>query len=817
MLAYLCLKPAGSTRTELAETFWGFGKLASVRQALYELRKLPGAGTWLSDSGDVVSVDAETDVDVFDQAMSRGDTAAALVAYGGALLEGEFGFAAPPFQDWLAASRDRLSALHLEALVRESERLEALGQVEEARLLVHAAVEIDQFNEGLYRSGMRLAYAVGDTAEALRLHQRCATLLGRELGTAPEDETRRLAQAIERGEPIDRPLRPDLLPQERLRLLQATQMGEGALGVSGTAQVLGLADLEVADGLAALQQGNWLDANLSVPARHSQAVEASITPAYKRLLHERIAAVLSAATDADDAVVARHLLAASEPRAAAPRFVAAAMTSIDKAELDEATSYLFQAGWAAYDLPEQRLAAYALLEGIASQRGDEALQEAALAAAEDLADRLQDDAKLVDVKLRRSRRRLAQGQVGEGLEVALEALEIANRLASGVLLARARNAVGAAHYFAGDLDGAAEAFAGNLEAADLIERYRAYNNLASLAAMRGASEVAYSQFEAALTLARSIGPKADVAATLNNLAATADRMGEYPKAVRHFREGIAVSRRNQAVDREGRMLTNLAAVYARQGQLGPSWNTAEEVEELAETISAPRLKLAAIELKADVQRLCGMLDLARTSLGTALDIAEDLEDERKALTLTAQLKTVEALAGGELLSAEAAIAALDTERLTDNAPWLWFDLALAATDAALAIRFVRKVSIEGRLAHHRMVADIAIVRASLLSGADEVCLRLASEAAERLAATLDPAEIVERPLGRLVLALSATLRGATPPDSRAPARSSVQAGQTQEALEAATAELGEQGAGLPRVMRENLLLQPGTWLATLTG
>lgn len=241
------------------------------------------------------------------------------------------------------------------------------------------------------------------------------------------------------------------------------------------------------------------------------------------------------------------------------------------------------------------------------------------------------------------------------------------------------------------------------------------------------------------------------------------------------------------------MLTNLAAVYARQGQLGPSWNTAEEVEELSDAISAPRLKLSAIELKADVQRLCGMLGHARASLASALEIAAQLEDERKVLTLTALLATIESLASGEFAGAEMAIAALDAERLTDNAPWLWLDLALAARDASQALAYLDKVGVESRLAHHRVVADIASVRAALLPGADAACLRAATEATYRLPGALDALEIVERPLGRLLLSLTPTR---TPPT-------------------AVVAELAEQGAGLPRVMRDSLQLQPGQWLAHL--
>src|SRR5690554_6610724 len=49
LLALLAAHRSGLQREEMAEILWGVGKLASVRQALYELRKLPGASSWRSE------------------------------------------------------------------------------------------------------------------------------------------------------------------------------------------------------------------------------------------------------------------------------------------------------------------------------------------------------------------------------------------------------------------------------------------------------------------------------------------------------------------------------------------------------------------------------------------------------------------------------------------------------------------------------------------------------------------------------------------------------------------------------------------------
>jgi tetratricopeptide (TPR) repeat protein len=344
-----------------------------------------------------------------------------------------------------------------------------------------------------------------------------------------------------------------------------------------------------------------------------------------------------------------------------------------------------------------------------------------------------------------------------------------------------------------------------------MERYRAHSNLGSLAAMRGAFHEAYPHFESALTLARAAGPHADIAATLNNLAATAERIGEYPTAVKHFREGIELARRTGSLGHEGRMLVNLAVVFARLGELGPAWNTAAEAEDLAVQVDDPRLALSAAELQADVLRSCGMLAEAAGVMSKALDSAVAMNDERKALTLGAQLKTIEAVRGGERGPAVEAITALDDERLTDVAPWLWLELALAACDAPSATAFLGRVRRDDMSVHQRVVADIAAVRAGLLQGADGRCRVSADVAAARLQApapdvgSLARRPFVEKPLGTLVLAARAHAgRRQTVPSSFV-------------VPEEVIADVKVQAEGLPRDMAERLREQPRHWLAALSG
>lgn len=822
LLALLASRADGVDREELAELLWGPGKLASVRQALYELRRQPGAQEWLVDEQGWVRLEVVSDLAEFERAALEGDAGHALGLYAGQFLEGYDSISAPAFQDWLAQERDRLAQLHLRALRSEADRLEGEGRFAAAKERVKEALEADPLNESHYRAAMRLAYVLGEVESATDLFRRCVRMMRQEYRSEPSRETRELAAAIERGQPL--PLSADLneLPLPHLRLLQALAVAGGDLGVEGTATVLERPSFDVAADLAVLEARGLADAHVSVNPAYLAQVLASTPMSLRRLLHERTAEVLLNEPDVDEAVVARHLLSAGNRAAAAPRFLRAAHAALERADLPAAVTLLFRLLWAddGSEGDTLRLEGCLLLEGAAAQLGDEPLQEAALEEAERLAWQRQSDPHLADVRLRRSRQLLRKGQRGEALELALEALEIGVRLGDGTLVARARNGVGGAQFYSGDLDGAVESFTMNLETEDAVERFRALNNLGTLAAIRGDLAESYRRFEQALTLARASASRAEVAATLNNLAATAERRSDYGRAVRHFRDGIDLARRNQAHVMEGQLLNNLAVVYIRQGELGPAWNTVDEVEELATEMNDVRLLMHVPEQQAEVLRVCGLFDEAIVCLERALEYAEALGDERKVLVLRSQLATERYLRGGGTREeAEEALEALSVERITDIAPWLWIEMALVARDPEEVEALLRRAGEHLQNRHMRLLADIARLRAALLhseggAGAEaaDVVARLTGEArhpeetGDEVATGLSE-PVVERPYAWWLLERWAerTEGGA---GGRVPAR-----GPSARIV----AELRSQGQGLPKRLRESLLRQPERWEADLEG
>jgi SARP family transcriptional regulator, regulator of embCAB operon len=160
------------------------GEVLRSVDGCYELHLPPG--TW---------VDHEAAFDAIheaESALGRDDFAG---AYGPSAVARHI--AARPFlpgQDgrWFEDRRERLAAV----LVRALEcRARIYIWNEEPPLAVEAArelVALQPFRESGYRLLMRAHAAAGNTAEALRVYERCRTLIAEELGVPPSPETRAL-------------------------------------------------------------------------------------------------------------------------------------------------------------------------------------------------------------------------------------------------------------------------------------------------------------------------------------------------------------------------------------------------------------------------------------------------------------------------------------------------------------------------------------------------------------------------------------------------------------------------------------------------
>ncbi len=104
-----------------------------------------------------------------------------------------------PFQEWLAAERDRTLMLVCDILQRLSAEQDAAGEAEAAIHSGRRLVALDPLSEFGQRVLMRAYARAGRRGEALRQYKSCAETLKRELGVAPDAETQVLAAEIARS------------------------------------------------------------------------------------------------------------------------------------------------------------------------------------------------------------------------------------------------------------------------------------------------------------------------------------------------------------------------------------------------------------------------------------------------------------------------------------------------------------------------------------------------------------------------------------------------------------------------------------------
>ncbi|PVZ11147.1 ATP-binding protein [Actinomycetospora cinnamomea] len=194
-------------RRRLAALFWPDSTdaqaLTNLRRELHHLRHAVGQAPVLgAETAGLAWRDvAEVTVDlrVFDRAArdavdaaAREDTAA-VVSHGGAALAQYRGAFLPEVDDeWAVRVREdretccaRVCSLLAEALART-------GDPGAAEDVARRRVRLRPLEEAGYRALMRLQLEQADHAGAVSAYERCASVLGRELGVTPGAETRRL-------------------------------------------------------------------------------------------------------------------------------------------------------------------------------------------------------------------------------------------------------------------------------------------------------------------------------------------------------------------------------------------------------------------------------------------------------------------------------------------------------------------------------------------------------------------------------------------------------------------------------------------------
>ncbi len=215
LLAYLAL-PAGRQRSrgELTALLWGsrdekHGR-HSLNQALSSLRKLlsatfpdlfqvDGAGVGLAPAlvtSDVARLEALLEVGTTDALAEAADL------FTGDLLSG-MELREEVFESWMTEERRRLRDSMMAGFHRLLNRQSDEGMLAEAVQTARTILRLDPLDESAHRRLMKLYALNGQRNAALRQYRECNETLRRELGVAPDSETRGFYERLLRGEAMN--------------------------------------------------------------------------------------------------------------------------------------------------------------------------------------------------------------------------------------------------------------------------------------------------------------------------------------------------------------------------------------------------------------------------------------------------------------------------------------------------------------------------------------------------------------------------------------------------------------------------------------
>ena len=206
LLGFLLVHRGAPQRREyVAAQFWpdspeGQAR-TNLRRELHSLRAgLPQVNRWLTADGGTLlwrlDPECRLDVDEFEAAadaagaaLAAADNAAFRLAAADALRAYRGEFMPALYDDWAAAERDRLHRRCI-AVLDQLIRLEGeAGGYAAAIELARRRIDLEPLEEVGYRSLLRLQGLAGDRAAAVQTYHRCASVLERDLGVAPDRAT----------------------------------------------------------------------------------------------------------------------------------------------------------------------------------------------------------------------------------------------------------------------------------------------------------------------------------------------------------------------------------------------------------------------------------------------------------------------------------------------------------------------------------------------------------------------------------------------------------------------------------------------------
>ncbi len=216
LIAYLALsKGQAQPRDKMAALLWSQASEEqarhSLRQTLVSIRKAVGDDTplILTEADDLWLNYQAVSVDVLElmslaESSDEDSLQRAAELYKGEFLEG-LSTREESFDEWQLSQRERLWDLAVEVLARLLHVQLRSHLNSEAIKTAHRLLALDPLQEAVHRSLMLLYHQSGRREAAVRQYHTCVSILRRDLGIQPEQETQQLFEKVIHAESVRAP------------------------------------------------------------------------------------------------------------------------------------------------------------------------------------------------------------------------------------------------------------------------------------------------------------------------------------------------------------------------------------------------------------------------------------------------------------------------------------------------------------------------------------------------------------------------------------------------------------------------------------
>lgn len=215
MLYYLLVN-GSSSRGELAGLLWSDmpeeAARKNLRNALYLFKKVVDEDVILMPSRSVLLLNSRLIRSIDVQRLSSG-TEAVMDLYGGDFLADFCCKDAALFSEWAEQMREHLREEYIRCLTSHIVANMKVKKYNQAKLFLNKLILTDEYNEGAYRTLMRIYEAAGEYNKVIDIYHQLKSRLQSELGIAPDKETTGIVERVKSR-------KIPLAPRERQRLAE---------------------------------------------------------------------------------------------------------------------------------------------------------------------------------------------------------------------------------------------------------------------------------------------------------------------------------------------------------------------------------------------------------------------------------------------------------------------------------------------------------------------------------------------------------------------------------------------------------------------